>query len=163
MTALFMTMPAMANEYGGQAPRRDNYVGVRLHKNDNLAFGVEPENGDGFKVRDDSFGFGLIVGNRLTDFLKLEFETEYTYANKSKNGNDYNFDVWSNMLNVYLYKQFGGAVEPYAGLGVGVSGIWGSVYQNYGDLEMTDAAGNHYNIEVDGTEFYIGAAYKFGL
>jgi len=199
MTALFMTVPAMANEYGGQTPQRDNYVGVRLHKNDNLAFGVEPENGDGFKVRDDSFGFGLIVGNRLTDFLKLEFETEYTYANKSKNGNNYNFDVWSNMLNVYLYKQFGGAVEPYAGLGVGVSGIWGSVdgaldmsdatadmswaamigvnfalneridlnlgvkYQNYGDLEMTDAAGNHYNIEVDGTEFYIGAAYKFGL
>ena len=37
MTALFMTVPAMANEYGGQTPRRDNYIGVRLHKNDNLA------------------------------------------------------------------------------------------------------------------------------
>lgn len=103
------------------------------------------------------------------------------------------------MLNVYVYQQFGGAVEPYAGLGVGVSGLWGEIdgninasdatadmswsimagvnfalndridlnlgvkYQNYGDLGISDDNGNNASIEVDGTEFYISAAYKFGL
>ena len=193
-----VTIPTFADEYSNPMAR-DNYVGVRVHKNENIAFGMEPEYGDVTTARDDSFGFGIIVGNRLTDFLKIEFESEYTYGNAQKYGNDLNFDIWANMLNVYIYKQFGGAVEPYAGLGVGVSGLWGDVsgtnnmsdatadmswsamiginfalnsridlnlglkYQNYGDLEMTDTAGNHYNTEVDSTEFYIGAAYKFGL
>ena len=98
------------------------------------------------------------------------------------------------MLNVYVYQQIEGAVEPYIGLGIGVSGIWGNIdglhnisnetadmswsamigvnfalnnrvdlnlglkYQNYGDLDIGDAS-----TEIDGTEFYISAAYKFGL
>lgn len=197
-------LPAVADDYGygydyGNAPRRDNYVGIRLHQNEHLAFGVEFKDGNDTKLRDDSFGFGLNIGNRLTDHIKIEFETAYTYGGEEKYDNDYDFNIWSNMLNVYVYQQFGGAVEPYAGLGIGVSGIWSDVgggmhmsdstadmswgamvgvnfalntridlniglkYQNYGDIEMSDDAGNHISVEVDATELYIGAAYKFGL
>ena len=202
VTLLFCmgTMPAMADDYGyNSTPQRDTYVGLRLHKNDNIAFRYEPENGDGITLRDGSFGFGAMIGNRLTDHVKIEFETEYTYGGQSKYGSDYSFNVWANMLNVYVYQQFGGAVEPYAGLGVGVSGLWGEIdgninasdatadmswsimagvnfalndridlnlgvkYQNYGDLGISDDNGNNASIEVDGTEFYISAAYKFGL
>ena len=100
----------------------------------------------------------------------------------------------------YVYQQFGGAVEPYAGLGVGIAGLWGSAtgagidasdatadlswsamvgvnfalnsrvdlniglkYQNYGDLDMKDDTHGHISTEVDATELYIGAAYKFGI
>ncbi len=195
-------MPAFADDYGygyDTTPRRDNYIGVRLHQNERIAFGVEFDNGDDTKLRDDSMGFGLAIGNRLTDHIKIEFETAYTYGGEEKYGNDYDFDIWSNMLNVYLYQQFGGAVEPYAGLGIGVSGIWGNVsgkmntsdstadmswsamvgvnfalnqridlnlglkYQNYGDIDMTNGDGTHTTTEIDATEIYIGAAYKFGL
>lgn len=188
-----LTVPALANEYGyDSTPKRDNYVGIRIHKNENIAFGIEPGIGDGWTLREDSFGFGAMVGNRLTDHIKIEFETEYTYAKQS----GYNFNVWANMLNVYLYQQFGGAVEPFVGLGVGVSGLWGDAdngmddatadmswgamagvnfalnervdlslgvkYQNYGDLNL-QGNGNSASVEVDGTELYISAAYKFGL
>lgn len=178
---------------------RDTYVGVRVHKNDSIAFMMEPDNGDGVTLRDDGFGVGLTIGNRLTQNVKIEFETAYTNGKDSDVGNDFEFHVWSNMLNVYVYQQFGGAVEPYVGFGIGVSGLWGKShglydlsdatadlswslmlgvnfalndyidlnlglkYQNYGDMDMTNDAGYHNYTEIDATEIYIGAAYKFGL
>lgn len=209
MGLCLMAVPALADEYGygydnygygyDTTPRRDTYVGMRIHKNENIAFRVESDGWDGTTIRDDRFGFGIVVGNRLTDHIKIEFESEYTYGGGKKYGTEYDFDIWSNMLNVYLYQQFGGAVEPYAGLGIGMSGLWGDMggamnmsdatadmswgamigvnfalntridlnlgikYQNYGDLDMQDDNGNTASIEVDGTEFYIGAVYKFGL
>lgn len=193
--ASMLIMPAFADEYGyGNSERRDNYVGVRLHKNDNLAFRFEPNNADGTTIRDDGFGIGIFVGNRLSDHVKIEFETLYTGGGEDKYGSDFNFNIWSNMLNVYVFQQIESAVEPYFGLGVGVSGLWGKVdgiynmsdstadmswsamigvnfalnnrvdlnlglkYQNYGDIEMGNTS-----TEIDSTEFYISAAYKFGL
>ncbi len=192
-----IALPAIADnyyDYDYNSPQRDNYVGIRLHKNDNIAFRFEPDNGNSTTLRDDGFGIGLYVGNRLTEYIKIEFETAYTGGGQKKYNSDFNFNLWSNMLNVYIYKQFGGAVEPYVGLGVGVSGIWGKEngvynvsdatadmswsamigvnfalnnridlnlglkYQNYGDIDM-----GHTSTEIDATEFYIGAAYKFGL
>ena len=199
----FCALPAFANydynySYDG-TPRRDTYVGFRVHKNENIAFRFEPENSEGTTLRDDGFGIGINVGNRLTDNVKIEFETAYTGGRASKYGNDFDFDIWSNMLNVYVYKQFGGAVEPYGGFGIGISGIWGNVdgamnmsdstadmswaamigvnfalnaridlniglkYQNYGDIEMRTDDDVVTSTEIDGTEFYIGAVYKFGL
>ena len=35
---------------------RDTYVGVRVHKNDSIAFMMEPDNGDGVTLRDDGCG-----------------------------------------------------------------------------------------------------------
>lgn len=191
-----LALPAFANDYDyyNSTPKRDNYVGIRMHKNDNIAFRFEPEDTDGTTLRDDGFGIGLYIGNRLTDHIKIEFETLYNGGKEGKYNNDFEFNIWSNMLNVYVYQQYGGAVEPYAGLGIGVSGIWGHVngaynmsdatadmswsamigvnfalnnrvdlnlglkYQNYGDIKMENTS-----TELDGTEFYIGAAYKFGL
>lgn len=188
------TIPAFANDYDYNPAQRDNYVGIRLHKNDNIAFDFKPDNADATTLRDDGFGIGLYIGNRLTEHVKIEFETLYNGGREKQYGTDFNFNIWSNMLNVYVYQQFEGAIEPYAGLGVGVSGIWGKVngaydmsnatadmswaamiginfalnnridlnlglkYQNYGDINMENTS-----TELDGTEFYISAAYKFGL
>lgn len=189
-----LALPAFANGYDYNSTQRDNYVGMRLHKNNNIAFRLETSEDTGTTVRDDGFGIGLYVGNRLTNHVKIEFETLYNGGSQEKYGKDFGFNIWSNMLNVYLYQQIEGAVEPYAGLGIGVSGIWGNIdglrnisnetadmswsamigvnfalnsridlnlglkYQNYGDLELGGAS-----TEIDGTEFYISAAYKFGL
>lgn len=189
-----IALPALATDYDYNPAQRDNYVGVRLHKNDNIAFRFETPDSDGTTLRDDGFGFGVYVGNRLTEHVKIEFETLYNGGKEEKYGNDFSFNLWSNMLNMYVYQQIEGAIEPYAGIGVGVSGIWGKIdglynaskstadmswsamigvnfalnnrvdlnlglkYQNYGDLSVDNTS-----TEIDGTEFYISAAYKFGI
>lgn len=198
--------PTFASEYGeygyeyNNHTARDTYVGFRVHKNENIAFANEMSDGFTTTAKDDSFGIGLVVGNKLTDNVKIEFETSYNGGGEQKHGTDYDFDIWSNMLNVYLFQEFGGAVEPYVGIGVGLSGLWagahgngidasdstadmswsamigvnfalnaridlnvGLKYQNYGDTEMTSHGGRDISTEIDGTEFYIGAVYKFGL
>lgn len=128
-------MPAMADDWynddydmGDSTPaRRDNYVGIRLHKNEHIAFKYDINGGATITPKDDNFGFGINVGNRLTDNVKIEFETAYTGAKFTRYGTHHDYDIWSNMLNVYLYQTFGGAVEPYAGLGLGLTGIWGDI------------------------------------
>ena len=110
-----------------KSTERDTYAGFRIHRNEHLS--AEYHNGDvTTTVRDDNFGFGLNIGNRLTDNVKIEFETMYTGLSEKKHETDFDYDVWSNMLNIYIYKSFGGAVEPYLGVGVGASGIWGDIH-----------------------------------
>ena len=174
---------------------RDTYAGFRIHRNAFAAYKYDIQNGKSTTIRSDNFSFGLNIGNRLTDNVKLEFETMYTGTSEMKHDTDFDYDVWSHMLNVYLYKNYGGAVEPYVGLGVGFSGIWGDIdgalpkssdsnidmsfaimtginfalnkyidlnlglrYANYGKVKYKQAS-----THVDATEFYIGAAYKFGV
>ena len=107
--------------------RRDTYAGIRIHRNEHISFKYDTHGGADTTIRDDNFGFGLNIGNRLTDYVKLEFETAYAGASLKKHDTDFDYDIWSNMLNVYIYKNFGGAVEPYFGVGIGASGIWGDV------------------------------------
>lgn len=114
--------------------KRDTYAGFRIHRNEHIALKYDAPGEHGKTVRSDNFGFGLNVGNRLTDCVKLEFETLYTSASENKYESDFDYDIWSNMLNVYIYKNFGGAVEPYAGVGIGVSGLW---------IDMNGALGNN--------------------
>ena len=135
LLACCAVMPAMADDWynddydmGDSTPaRRDNYVGIRLHKNEHIAFKYDINGGATITPKDDNFGFGISVGNRLTDNVKIEFETAYTGAKFTRYGTRHDYDIWSNMLNVYLYQTFGGAVEPYAGLGLGLTGIWGDI------------------------------------
>lgn len=180
--------------------RRDNYVGIRLHKNERIAYGFDLRNGPGTTLRDDTVGFGAYVGNRLTDSVKVEFETMYTGIDDTKRDIDMNFDVWANMVNVYLFRAYDTAVEPYAGLGLGFSTIWSDIggrmpaasdttfdfayslmfgvnfalndridlnlgfkYIKYGDADHKTSRGTYATTDIDATEFYLGAAYKFGL
>lgn len=170
---------------------RDTYAGFRIHKNEHIVFDYDIHNGGTRTVKNDNFGFGLNIGNRLTDNVKIEFETLYTGTSKTKNANDYDYDVWSNLLNVYIYKNFGGAVEPYFGIGVGFSGLWSDIngaHDSDFDLSFAAMAGVNFALnkyidlnlglryvdygkighktattKIDATEIYIGAAYKFGL
>ena len=174
-----------------KSEKRDTYVGFRIHRNEHIVYKYKVDDGIDTKVRDNNFGIGLNIGNRLTDNVKIEFETMYTGESESKNGNTFDYDIWSNMLNMYLFKNYGGAVEPYVGIGVGFTGIWGDVagskdsafdlsfalmggvnfalnkyvdlnlgvrYIDYGTVEHSTA-----KTDIDATEIYIGAAYKFGI
>ena len=106
---------------------RDTYAGIRIHRNQYIAYQYEASGGHTTTIRDNNFGIGLNIGNRLTDNVKLEFETLYTGKHDKQNATNFDYDVWSNMLNVYLYQNYGGAVEPYLGLGIGLSGIWANI------------------------------------
>lgn len=200
-----MALPALANddyeyyddyEYESsysttQSDKRDTYVGFRIHRNEHISFKYDLYAGGGTTVRDDNFGFGLNIGNRLTNNVKLEFETMYAGSSVKKNGTDFDFDIWSNMLNVHIYKNFGGAVEPYFGVGVGVTGLWadaGGVHDDHFELSFGAMAGVNFALNkyvdlnlglryvdygkikgsiatthIDATEIYIGAVYKFGI
>ncbi|MBE6458024.1 MAG: porin family protein [Alphaproteobacteria bacterium] len=208
--ALMAATPAMANEYDtyaeyeyrnvNAAEKRDNYVGLRIHKNENIAFKYHIHDGGHATIRKDNWGLGGVIGNKLSDFAKIEFETMYTGAQQTRHGAEYDFDVWANMLNFYLFQEYAGAIAPYVGLGIGFATIWGDIdapyghmsdsvfdlsysamigvnfalndrvdlnlgikYQYYGEVEH-ERSGNEYGVtDVDATEFYFGAVYKFGL
>lgn len=204
--AILTTMPAFAEEYWDDgynyetAARRDNYVGIRLHKNESIAFKYDIHDGGNTTIRKDNWGFGAVVGNRLSDHVKVEFETMYTGASQMKRSNDFDFDVWANMFNVYLFQEYAGAIAPYAGLGIGFASIWGDIdtpfgnmsdsvfdlsysamigvnfalndrvdlnlgikYQYYGEVEHELGNEEYAVTDVDATEFYFGAVYKFGM
>lgn len=204
--AILTTMPAFAEEYWDDgynyetAARRDNYVGIRLHKNESIAFKYDIHDGGNTTIRKDNWGFGAVVGNRLSDHVKVEFETMYTGASQMKHSNDFDFDVWANMFNVYLFQEYAGAIAPYAGLGIGFASIWGDIdtpfgnmsdsvfdlsysamigvnfalndrvdlnlgikYQYYGEVEHELGDEEYAVTDVDATEFYFGAVYKFGM
>ncbi|MDR1337755.1 MAG: outer membrane beta-barrel protein [Rickettsiales bacterium] len=199
--ALFIAMPAFAEEAAETPTKsaRDNSIGIRLHKNERMDF--EFENGIVDRhVKDDQFGFGATIGNKLTEHVKVEFETSYTGANFWLDGYVHDYDIWSNMINMYMFSAIDGVVEPYVGLGLGISAIFadargaagnlretalelswqlmagvsfalnervdlnvGFKYQNYGDVKFAKSGVAMGTTDIDATEFYFGAAYKFGL
>lgn len=200
--SLLFLAPVWANDYynADYNEQKDTYVGIRIHKNESLSLKYEAEGVDGFRLREDNFGIGAVAGNRLSDNVKVEFETAYNGMKELGNNTTLSVDVWANMFNVYMFQQFDGAVEPYAGLGIGFAAIWGSVnapyvalsdsvfdlsfqimlgvnfalndrvdlnlglkYQYYGEVEFKQNNAEVATIDVDGTEFYFGAVYKFSL
>ena len=125
LCALLFVSPVMADYCNENTC--DNYVGFRIHKNENIAFAYKLENGGTTTLRRDNFGLGAVVGNRLSDYVKVEFETSYTGGESQRGVTDFNYDVWANMFNMYLFQEYSGAVSPYVGLGVGFAGIWSDV------------------------------------
>ena len=151
LIAALITTPVLANEYGDEydtyddevdtyssasydtpkSEKRETYAGLRIHRNEHISFKYTMNDGGDATVRSDNFGLGLNIGNRLTDNVKIEFETLYAGASEKKDATTFGYDIWSNMLNVYIYDTFGGAVEPYLGIGMGVSGIWADIKGMY--------------------------------
>ena len=131
--SLLFLAPVWANDYysADYSEQKDTYVGIRIHKNESLSLKYEAEGIDGFRLREDNFGIGAVAGNRLSDNVKVEFETAYNGMKELGNNTTLSVDVWANMFNVYMFQQFDGAVEPYAGLGIGFAAIWGSVNAPY--------------------------------
>ena len=134
--SLLFVAPVFANDYYGADfdSQRDTYAGFRIHKNESLSLKYDAEGIGGFKLREDNFGIGAVAGNRLSDNVKVEFETAYNGMKEANHNTTLSVDVWANMFNVYLFRQFDGAIEPYAGLGIGFAAIWGSVNAPYANL-----------------------------
>ena len=208
---LMIALPAIAEEYindeydyyeysDNSAKKYETYAGIRIHKNESMALKYKIRDGGSSTVRDDNFGFGAVVGNHLSNHVKIEFETSYVGMAESKHANEYDFDVWANMLNLYLFQEYEQAVSPYVGLGIGFAAIWGDVktgfvrmsdsvfdlsyglmaginfalnnridlnlgvkYQYYGEVEHKRDDKVFATTDVDATEFYFGAVYKFGI
>ncbi len=143
--------------------RRDNYVGLRIQKNERIAFDYAVDGGMNTTVREDNFAFGLTLGNKLTDFIKIEYETAYMGTDFSKRGIDFDYSIWSNMLNVYMFQEFGGAVAPYAGIGVGLAGIWADVSgldsNTYFDLTWQVMLGVNFALN-DRVDLNLGVKYQ---
>lgn len=170
---------------------RDNYAGFRIYKNEHAAYSYNLSNGHKEKYKKDNWGFGTTVGNNLTEYLRVEYETLYMGAQYSKNDKDFEYDIWANMLNAYLLYDLDGAAAPYAGLGLGLTGIWGEIageLDNAFDLSYQAMVGILFRLnsridldlgfkyvnfgkvehdrgvsKVDATQIYLGATYKFGL
>lgn len=106
---------------------RDNYIGLRIHKNENITFKYDRIGDTDTTVRRDNFGFGAVIGNKLSEHIIIEYETAYTGAKQNKYLTEYDYDVWTNMFNIYLTQEFEGAISPYAGIGIGFASIWGDI------------------------------------
>lgn len=173
------------------SPSRDNYAGFRIYKNEHSSYEYHVNGGLHAGYRDDDFGFGTTVGNNLASYLRVEYETLYMGAKYSKHSTDFEYDIWANMLNAYLLRDFDGAVAPYVGAGIGLTGIWGEIngeLDNAFDLSYQVMVGvlfhlnaridldlgfkyvdfgrvehDHGSSRIDATQIYLGAAYKFGL
>ena len=117
---------------------RDTYVGLRIHRNEHIAYEYSIDGGPHTTIRDNNFGLGLNIGNQLTDNIKIEFETLYTGKHASQHNTNFDYDIWSNMLNVHMYKNYGGAVEPYIGVGLGLTGIWADIDGAWGNAHDND-------------------------
>ncbi len=180
--------------------RYETYLGLRVHKNESLALKYDIHSGRNSTIREDNFGIGAVIGNRLSNHVMVEFETAYTGIEKNKRGRGFDFDIWANMFNVYFFQEYADAIAPYAGVGIGFASIWGDVdtvignmsdsvfdlsyqamigvnfalnnrvdlnlgikYQYYGEVEHNLNGSEFAVTDVDATEFYFGAAYKFGL
>ncbi len=170
---------------------RDSYAGVRLYVNQHSSYSYKHSDGWRQKYLDNGLGFGTTMGNNLTDYLRVEYETLYMGTQYSKNDTNFEYDIWANMLNVYALYEFDNAFAPYLGGGVGLTGIWGEVashLDNAFDLSGQVMVGvlfrlntridldlgfkyiyfgqvDHENgsTDVDATQVYLGAVYKFGL
>lgn len=114
--------------------RHETYAGLRIHKNENIAFEYDIHGASDTTVRRDNFGIGAIIGNRLSDNVSVEFESSYTGTERKYNTTSFNYDVWANMFNVYLFQEFSDAIAPYAGLGIGFASIWGDINTPYATL-----------------------------
>lgn len=114
--------------------RHETYAGLRIHKNENIAFEYDIHGASDTTVRRDNFGMGAIIGNRLSDNISVEFESSYTGTEHKYSTTSFNYDVWANMFNVYLFHEFSDAIAPYAGLGIGFASIWGDIHTPYATL-----------------------------
>ena len=114
--------------------RHETYAGLRIHKNENITFEYDIHGASDTTVRRDNFGFGAVIGNRLSEHVTIEFESSYTGTERKYDTNNFEYDIWSNMFNMYLFHEFSDAIAPYAGLGIGFASIWGDINTTYATL-----------------------------
>lgn len=169
----------------------NSYAGARVYQNARAEYAFNPIGAPREKTRKDNMGFGTTMGLRFNKFLRGEYETLYMGAQFSANAQSFEYDIWANMFNGYLYWDFAHDVAPYIGGGVGLTAMWGAI-----DGHMSNATkissqalvgilfelSEHIELElgfkyinfgkishpggdtrIDATQFYLGAIYRFGV
>ena len=172
-------------------PSRDNYAGVRLYINKHTSYDYHDDNLGKLERTMNNLGFGTTMGNNLNDWIRVEYETLYMGTQYSQRDIDFEYDIWANFLNAYALWNCIDIVTPYAGAGLGLTGIWGELdghLNNAFDLSYQVMAGilihinpridldlgakyvnygtvdqSHGHTHVDATQIYLGAVYRFGL
>jgi opacity protein-like surface antigen len=109
------------------------YLGLRLHKMQDMNFDVEIASASGSRSeKTGQFGFGIFGGERLTDWFKLGAEISYTSVNldttswvperfRAINDDSKQFMAINAMADFILdYRGFS-MLSPYAGVSLGVA------------------------------------------
>lgn len=174
-----------------QDENRTSYAGVRVYQNVRAKYAYSPAGTPPEAREKDNLGFGTTMGFRFTPFLRGEYETLYMGASYTGTAGSFEYDIWANMFNGYLYWDIHHAIAPYIGGGVGLTAMWGSVagvLNNATDISYQAMTGilfeindrieleagfkyinfghiNHTNgtTKINATQLYLGAIYRFGV
>ena len=169
--------------------QRNSYAGMRVYQNVRAEYLYSPHGAPREKNDKENMGFGTTMGLRFTNWLRGEYETLYMGAQYTADMQNFEYDLWANMLNLYLYRDIHDVVAPYIGGGIGLTAIWGSIdgvlsnatkisYQAMVGIlfELGPAIELEFGIKyidfgkishargdtsVDAAQFYLGAIYRF--
>lgn len=172
-----------------EATARNSYAGVRIYQNVRARYAYSAADTPPIKRERDNLGFGTTMGFRFCDWLRGEYETLYMGAEYTAGNQNFQYDIWANMLNLYLYHDIEHAVAPYVGVGAGLTAMWGAIDGHLNNatqisgqalvgvlFEITPAieleAGFKYiyfgkiehavgQTRVTAAQFYLGAIYRF--
>ena len=166
-----------------------SYAGVRVYQNIRATYSYDAPGAATLHNKKDNLGFGTTMGFRLPPFLRGEYETLYMGAQYNAGVQSFEYDIWANMLNAYLYWDIDGVIAPYVGIGAGLTAMWGAIDGNMNNatdfsyqaligvlFEMGPAIELEFGFKyvdfgeinhgcgttsVDAAQLYIGAIYRF--
>jgi len=121
--AMLVTVPSWADDTEREVTEKHAFVGVRLHRNASMSFKLVDTYGGYIRERDDQMGYGVTLGTRINKNVKWEYEFSYTGTELESPTVVDKFNLYSNMLNVYLVKKYESFIEPYIGFGLGATRI----------------------------------------
>jgi opacity protein-like surface antigen len=110
------------------AETNDGYIGLKIHKNANMAINMSTNTGASGKVKEGPFGIGVNFGSKIGDFARIEGEIGYGGGIRVESyGETDTFTASSAMFNGYLEYEVLKGFSPYIGAGLGLGLITGEL------------------------------------
>ena len=89
-----LTLFAISTPAFAFSDRHETYAGLRIHKNENIAFKYDIHGDADTTIRRDNFGIGAVLGNRLSDRIPgADFDGQ---------ARDYHYVYYGEILGAYL-------------------------------------------------------------
>ena len=122
-------------------PARDSYIGMRLHKNANMAIDMSTNVGVYGKLQAKPWGISINAGQRVNQYITLEGEIGYGGGIRAEGfGETDTFSASAAMFNAYLHHEISEGISPYVGLGLGMGLVTGELdLYGYG-IYLSDTA-----------------------